>query len=648
MLRYKINNYGVNRSYKKFDKTDDIVDILMDENGYITITFKKNHNMTTGDELLLVREDKFNRHVEETVTVIRDGSKKIKFKGHYDYNLSPSYTSVLSGLIHPLSNGHTFSCVNFSFETPHNFFTIRTEGTREDVLDDNSIENEEDFSISENIKYDGSGYALNENIKHCGGDFIVCNDVFLLRSNEYNSTKNVYTFDNDLKNSSLKMYYYDVSGNTEVVECIVPVTTWGSDDRYNIYYLTIDSSDSLLTDYKNYDFIVKDSKFYNEVKSTVKYKNTSGDTQEIVSNTVINNGGDIITILTDEGTKKLHRDCIVEIKTELEPHKGTNFYRVCGDVEVDLPLNDSFGTNMFQKDEIQINFAEREIERNIPKIIDMEKQIFKPIIVESGITTCFNVSEIKFKLNFLSRLEFTEENIPVYTWSDGFSAVKDEKGHVIRFENQTGSSTVKNRTESTHLEDLGFIEDDIKYQKNCIKKSFVRISFFDTTSRSNQSLLHYSTLFLDAGEIYGKYIKDKPLNLEISITSGYDMSKCSEGYYIYMFPNVVHNSSIVNEEGWANIYMKIEFNHAKYGYTIPMTCPSNEEHKDNGYIDSENYSAGMTSLLNDMYIPIKVRYNKETCSYEWCCDENRGNFIQRENNTIIFNLYEPITNKQKE
>lgn len=62
--------------------------------------------------------------------------------------------------------------------------------------------------------------------------------------------------------------------------------------------------------------------------------------------------------------------------------------------------------------------------------------------------------------------------------------------------------------QSDLLSFLGFSNDDVKYQKSKLKKTFLRISFYDSDNIGNQNLLHSSTIFLDSGNLFAKYIKN--------------------------------------------------------------------------------------------------------------------------------------------
>lgn len=61
--------------------------------------------------------------------------------------------------------------------------------------------------------------------------------------------------------------------------------------------------------------------------------------------------------------------------------------------------------------------------------------------------------------------------------------------------------------QSDLLSYLGFVNNDVKYQKSKLTKSFLRLSFYDSDNIGNQNLLQTSTIFLDGGELFAKYIK---------------------------------------------------------------------------------------------------------------------------------------------
>ena len=181
-----------------------------------------------------------------------------------------------------------------------------------------------------------------------------------------------------------------------------------------------------------------------------------------------------------------------------------------------------------------------------------------------------------------------------------------------------------------------------------IKKSFLRLSFYDDNNPLTQKLLYYSTVFMDSGELFGKYVKAKDelrkqgeltdrvvlassaltnnrLDCSFVVRDEYYTEKCSEGFNIYYFPG-----DVINEENSEKtIYMKVEFNHAGFGRTIPfIVCNINQ--------------AGLS--LNDykesLYIKLKLKYIDGKYIY-LLDEENKTIIVDDKNVTIIFDLFEP-------
>ena len=90
------------------------------------------------------------------------------------------------------------------------------------------------------------------------------------------------------------------------------------------------------------------------------------------------------------------------------------------------------------------------------------------------------------------------------------------------------------------------------------------------------------------------------------------------------------------------IYMKVEFNHAKYGKTIPLLLPNNKDFKE-GYSNGEDVE-GIIKLFDDLYIEINIKYDEEKNEYIWFFTNNSVN--DSKNHTITLELYEPIVNKK--
>lgn len=334
----------------------------------------------------------------------------------------------------------------------------------------------------------------------------------------------------------------------------------------------------------------------------------------------------------------------------------------------------------------------------------------------------------------------------------------------------TKSSYVENRAERSQLTEyqsdllsyLGFSNDDVKYQKSKLKKSFLRISFYDSDNIGSQNLLHTSTIFLDSGDLFAKYIKNinteeeylkggdvfdkfeysnmdtdgqnmcipngsptavigssfiendtvtsygksglrvnrEPmrkkgisvaegdlgdniddletlrLSSQIVVTDKFSSKRSSEGFYFYTYKS--NDNGVYPSE----IYMRVDFNHAGYGRTIPFMMPyiteseskKEEEGKKNRYKederkgkiktfediaydwsevdldnsfearDDEEIGYGSAKYLKYSYIKWKYRYDKDTQKHIYYLDPDiYGDSVISSNghgHNIILNLYE--------
>lgn len=230
----------------------------------------------------------------------------------------------------------------------------------------------------------------------------------------------------------------------------------------------------------------------------------------------------------------------------------------------------------------------------VPDIVDNEKRQFTPVMAKGdGFKT---VEEIVFNLHFRSREDedSEEEGKLTSTWKTRDTQIWNGFEWAGYPDNSPLKRVVEDSKYSDDLADelnhLGFTEDDIKYQKTKIKKTFIRLLFYSSKNMLDKELLYYSTIFLDSGKLYKTYgnimnttdnrgyhipafdIKRTDDNLRLSasfsVKNKYDTTKSSEGFYLYLFPNEVEG-----ENKPKTIYMKVEFNHAGYGKTIPMMLP---------------------------------------------------------------------------
>lgn len=317
----------------------------------------------------------------------------------------------------------------------------------------------------------------------------------------------------------------------------------------------------------------------------------------------------------------------------------------------------SLGLSDLQEDKL----VNDEINRNIPPIINMEKCKFVPMFKdENGLKM---ITEIEINMHFRKRAPMTGDtgdpevvmnqfgdkvNIP---FKDGWYIDPDNESKTGWFENE--------EKESDLLGYLGFDDNDIFYQKSKISKSFIRLSYYNNPDPLNQSLLNYSTVFFNSGEIYGKYLRQKEfveslpsdekwnhavglypkgirVDSKLLITNEFDKSKCAEGFNVYLFAEdaplgdeeVPDNGILEDGKNYEKpIYLKVEFNHAKTGKTIPLIT------------NGEESGISVDKYLDSLYIKLWIGYNIEQGIYYYRIPQSEH--IKREGTKIILTLFEP-------
>lgn len=205
---------------------------------------------------------------------------------------------------------------------------------------------------------------------------------------------------------------------------------------------------------------------------------------------------------------------------------------------------------------------------------------------------------------------------------------------------------------------LNFVDNDVYYRKKKVSQSFVRLTFYTSKDPIEQKILFHSTIFLDGGGLYRKYIKQRMfmeendlfnekkygkinrnvavllcsadtkssiVDTKLVVTNEYDRTKSSEGFNLYLFAED-HNFNI--ENGRKTIYMKVEFNHAGNGKTIPMIMWPKD--KNGKYI-----ALTMNNFIENLYIPINLTYINDRFVYYI------PNAFKNENGNIELVLFEP-------
>lgn len=661
MLKYKINILGANITKKQL--FPERLLLSEDENSII-FEFNDNnlHTMDENDSLFLNRGDNETVYLENEYYSQVIDKKSISINRLSEYSLTNYWLEEISDVYCPSQTFNKAIKFNFYDNEMHDFFTIRKGGVREDLNCTQEIPCDEDETqdlvVKNYIYYNKNNegeytYIIDEYRRYCANEYVLSDSKFLLKSIGID-VDGYYIFDeNSLKNTKQTLYFYDENNEKISFECMIP---FGSSDRRNelyYFYNENDDNDKIIEAINNNTTLYsEDDRYFKIDKSKFIIKHISNlNGEEVIGETIgheveYDTNNNLIKIKYNGIITSYNLDEIKGVYRELIPHKGTKFYKEYGDFKLKIPIEEAFETNISQRDDIVEHYVGERANELINPIVDMEKQIFVPVITnENGDVVCDNVKEIFFNLNFLSRYISKD----VDNWKISSEPIKGGERNVTRLEEYVDSKT-KERCENpkaSHLLDLGYTDKDLEYQKMCVKKSFIRFSYFNKQSRANQALLYYSTIYLDSGEIYGKIVKgNKCIDCSVSVCNSFNRSKSSEGYYLYLFPSVLGGK----EDEWVTIYMKVDFNHAKYGYTIPMSSPSKETYKDMGYIKKGegDYTEQKKALDNDICFPLKVRYNKTKRRYEWCVEDNHTIKNNSDEGIITYNLYEPIVNYQGE
>lgn len=360
---------------------------------------------------------------------------------------------------------------------------------------------------------------------------------------------------------------------------------------------------------------------------------------------------------------------------KLSPHKNTVLYANIETLNITVPSLFDFDNNLYH-DILLEDYVDEIKDKYVTKLLDYEKQMFTPIYINNDVKK--ELKSIKFNI-FLRQRHFFEETME---WKlakyEGGKWGLDEDALWNSYSGGTELYTGYTLNTGDILGDLGFEDNDVYNRNKRLAKTFIRLLFFDKKNRNTQTLLFYSTIFLDTSSLYNKYmnnikshikfydekvedfeyvynvISDKNLREDLQLSCNFtcydknNMSGSSEGYYLYLFPSLLDTledeENITGSKGEKKIFMRVEFNHAKYGQTIPLLYVKNEEFPkdkyDKGVVIEGNETSSiftdLTSLYNDMYIPIIIKYDTELKRYVYRFDNDDVNI-----NNPCFNMWEP-------
>lgn len=197
----------------------------------------------------------------------------------------------------------------------------------------------------------------------------------------------------------------------------------------------------------------------------------------------------------------------------------------------------------------------------------------------------------------------------------------------------------------TTYADIGFDNDDIKFERDNFKNTFLYLAFYDTNNPMNQRLVSYVTLFsslkpddllpsastqiANFGMVLGSPGQPKPAYLipvKFTLTSPiFDSRGFAEGYHLYDY----RDELLIGQSKY--LYMRASFKNAKTGKSTNLMVKNNAQ--------------PINLLVNEVYTRYKL-FRTSTGYYYQLDDMFNGNGVLGSNNVtyssnnIVVSLYE--------
>ena len=398
---------------------------------------------------------------------------------------------------------------------------------------------------------------------------------------------------------------------------------------------------------------------------------------------------------------------------------------------INLPLGIKFRTDL-QKEQLMTDYLTDRRKKSINRITDMEKDVYHPVQWDNEKNEKKNdIYQIIFNLHFREHRYDDWNAAPDSYWNGVIFDANENKFRLMNNNNQEELgynyfSYNKDDWDRSNQSDLlcylNFTNEDIRYQKSKLKKSFLRLLFFDSMNPADQNLLAYSTVFINSGALFSKYVRhfedegfsalnyngdivlptsldlngirinrepmingetyeefkneleDVRLSSQFVIKDKYNSTTSSEGFYLYLWRD--NDNGIIPSD----LYMKVEFNHAGYGRTIPFMMPyEDKDDKNKGKIktfkeivedwspiknedknENENEDKnkdkyvgyGIKRYLKYSYIHLKYQYDTVDKRHVYYVDtdlyKGTDKSIYGIDNTMKFDLYEAKINFDSE
>lgn len=398
---------------------------------------------------------------------------------------------------------------------------------------------------------------------------------------------------------------------------------------------------------------------------------------------------------------------VFDFKEKLKIYKITDY--------LTLPVNLTIDTDpsLYMDDVLAHEFVKEKEEESINNIVDMEKDIYYPCYrsYNKGKIQYQPISKLVFNLHFrtrnldswkviqddtedLGKINIKRKYNTTYTayTTPYYSKAQNSNWFITdyaEYKNQLYDVDFCNKLQmsSDLVGFLNFTDDDVKYSKSKINKSFLRLSFYSTPNPHTQMLMATSTIFMDGKSLQQKYLRNFALNNQTykeiinetsSITSSntisvmeekfdskhqkieldedcrlssrltvenkYETDNSAESFYLYLFKEY---STGLREN---TLYLKIDFCHAGTGMVIPFIFPTaSYDNETPLYLSNPDdllelkEGISMGDLYNHLYIPVKVIYDEDSKKYYYYLPDSLivNNYLGVEDNSImLFNLFE--------
>lgn len=345
-------------------------------------------------------------------------------------------------------------------------------------------------------------------------------------------------------------------------------------------------------------------------------------------------------------------------------------------LSVEVPIQGTEDVRLDVEDTVRSGFVTRNVAANINGSSDMERMMYKPAFMDNGAFGL--VRTINFNLHFRTHSgeDWMVENGDTWNFIE-YGSGQDGNTY-YSYDNESNQSDL--------LAYAGFTNNDVKYQKNKLRKSFLRLAFYDSDIPGTQNLLAYSSVPVDSGRLYSRYmnsassdiyrnldgdiltgarvdrevdeyeladrlgmvvlpsddtVEEYRLSSRISVSDPTMSDRICEGFNIYLWTDS-DDSQVPSD-----LYMKATFNHAGYGRAVPMMAPFRDSgsvgFKTNGEIAQDwasvhtQYGAAMYNRYS--YIKLKYMYDKDNRRHVYYLDPDRYGTVGF-GETININLYE--------